>query len=127
MRDTRPSQKAVTLLATTFVLLGGLVATTFIILTATDDPLPKLLGLAGGMGVFALLLWLLRDRKPGSSARWDWTWLRRKSPSAPAWRAAFRRPHSNASAAPQPPTVEDVRELSQNVNTWVPTSRKRQR
>ena len=92
MREIRPSQKAVTLLATTFVLLGGMATLTFLILAATDDPLPKLIWLAVGTGGFALLLWLLRGREPGTGARWQLTWLRRKATSAPLWRAAFRRP-----------------------------------
>jgi len=125
VREIRPSQKAVTLLATTFVLLGGMVALTFMILTATDDPLPKLVGLAAGMGGFALLLWLLRDRQPGSGGRWNLSWLRRKTTSAAAWRAAFRRPKPEA--PPEPPTAEKVRELSQNTSTWVPSSRPRER
>jgi hypothetical protein len=123
VRETRPSQKAVTLLATTFVLLGGMVTLAFMILTATDDPLPKLVWLAAGTGGFAVLLWLLRDRQPGTGARWQLTWLRRKTASAAAWRAAFRRPQPEA--PPQPPTAEKVRELSQNTSTWVPSSRPR--
>ena len=124
VREIRPSQKAVTLLATTFVLLGGMAALSFMIVTATDDPLPKLVGLAAGTGGFALLLWLLRDRQPGTTARWQFTWLRRKTTSAPMWRAAFRRPKPEA--PPTPPTAEKVRELSQNTSTWVPSSKPRQ-
>lgn len=116
----RPSQEAVSLLATTFVLLGGLATITFILLTAVDNPLPWILATIAGTGSMAVLFWLLRDRQDRPQMGWWVRLFRSKTERHSTWHVRRRSPPPAPAQPLAPPTVEQVRDAATHGSTWVP-------
>ena len=117
---------ATALLATTYVLLTGLAVCLFIVFTTADrqiSPSWAATCVAGAIGLW-FLCWMLRDRRTNASSLTNVAWLGRREEPVPAAAYKPRRRRSRISDAPagnRPPTVEQLRELSDNVKTWVPS------
>lgn len=114
-------ERAVSLLATSFVVLAGAAACLFIVVAFGEEP-----GTAVGVYVacfcaIVALLWLLRD-KPARTVAQKYFWFCRPRKKRVAFHLEPKvtRPSANANA-PGPPTVETLRELSGGLNTWVPS------
>lgn len=128
-RSHQSADWAASILATSFVLIGGVVTYTFVVLSSSDSPLVPLLLGAGTCLVLAMFLFIARDRRSQADAR-SWTnvllaWRKPKEVRKP-YRPRRRRQPAEDSDKPtenQPPTAETVRELAGGVNTWVPASR----
>lgn len=116
--------KAVSLLATCLVVLGGAVTCAVIVLSVdAERRQSSLQWTLGVMGGIIVLLWLFRDRPPENQAKAVWGWLGRKRRRRIAYRARAMLPASQRSGAtPGPPTVESVRDIAAGTNTWVPAS-----
>jgi hypothetical protein len=118
-RDSPGRGKAVALLATSFVVVGGGAACTLIALVSGADPTEQLgITLACFAGI-VLLLWLLRDRDPANQAAERWAWLARRK-KVPYRLEPRVRPDPRAAGTRTPPSVESVRELTGGQTTWVP-------
>ncbi|MGE3314847.1 MAG: hypothetical protein AB7O26_06980 [Planctomycetaceae bacterium] len=119
---------ATALLATTYVLLSGLAVCSMIVLTSAGGMVAVrlLLTCIGTTLLLWVLAWILRDRRTSSSDITNIVWLahRRKARAASlVYKPRVRRdsPLSAPAGGNAPPTVEQLREISQNVNTWVPS------
>jgi len=118
-----PGEAAVSILATTFVVLGGIAACLFMIVTSSPTPSKSLYSFAGGCAATAILLWLLRDKDPLRPQADAWAWLRRRPRKQKITYSLTPRPPAQPASRPrQPPTVDDIRELKQEaeLKTWVP-------
>lgn len=114
-------RRAVALLASCFVCLGGAFACTVIGLGAGQPVEAALLGGAGGLTTFVLIVWFLQAPTTYSVTTAAWSWLARRHRRRVEYHL---RPRQNLPPvrAPAPPTVEHVRELSQGLHTWVPSN-----
>jgi len=121
-------RSATALLATTYVLLVGLAVCLFVVFTNADRQIsPQLAAMcvAGAVGLW-FLSWILRDKRSNTSRLTNVAWLGRREEHVrdAAYKPRRRRRRSRTSDAPtpnRPPTVEQIRELSENVKTWVPS------
>ncbi|MGQ0636964.1 MAG: hypothetical protein ACT4QC_20335 [Planctomycetaceae bacterium] len=119
------AHKAVALLATCMVVLGGALTCTFIAMMGSADQGRALMTAAACFVGIVLLLWLLRDRAPENQAATRWSWLgyrRRKI----EYQVKLKRPPAGTGHN-APPTAETVRGLTGGLNTWVPAQRPEQR
>ncbi|MDB5391384.1 MAG: hypothetical protein JWM11_7030 [Planctomycetaceae bacterium] len=125
-RRNELGEKAVQVLATSFVLLGGALASVFLIVTNSGTPLNTLLVFAGGCLVTGFILWLLRDPDPLSPrAKWFHLWRRPKSTTTHYQLRVRKTERSHTESAPKPPTAEQIRELARDgMNTWIPSNGK---
>lgn len=111
-----------TLLATSFVVIGGAVTCAFIGTLSGESPL-RLATMTGTcFGGIAFFLWLLREKQPGNAAADRWSWLARDDRQRVEYRAAPRVPrHERPKAPNSPPTADSVRALTGGLDTWVPS------
>jgi hypothetical protein len=115
--------KAVTLLATCFVVLGGAITCTAIAVAADPAHLEATLIPVGGVVLgIAMLLWILRERPPESQARVKWGWLAHRTRKV-AYRVKPRVPRGQRTPAPTgPPTADSIREITGRQSTWIPAA-----
>jgi hypothetical protein len=116
--------KAVTLLATCFVVLGGAISCTAIAIAADPvHPEATLIPVGGVVLGIVMLLWILRARPPESRARVPWGWLARRRKRRVAYQVKPRVPPSERTTAPAgPPTADSIREITGRQSTWVPAA-----
>ena len=123
--NNKAGNKAVTLLATCLVVLGGAITCAAIGLSA-ESALHKKSSLqwtGATTGAIIVLLWLLRDRPQENHAKAVWGWLGRKRRRKVIYRAEARLPPGQrAPTTPAPPTAESIRSITAGANTWVPSS-----
>ena len=108
---------------------GGL-GFTVIIMASGSDPIRPLLILAGCMVPVWFILWLLRDGPRNRSLKDHCFWLLRRKSHEPEirWEAIRRKRRSQVEyGTRKPPTVEEIRNLAQETNTWVPSNHPRKR
>jgi hypothetical protein len=115
--------KAVTLLATCFVVLGGAVTCTAIAITTDPAHLEMaLIPVGGAVASIVILLWILRERPAESGARAKWGWLGRRRRKVP-YHVRPRVPKNERAPAPSgPPTADSIREITGRRSTWVPSA-----
>ena len=118
-----PRGQAVLWLATTFVLLAGLVGCTIIALASDARPRDVLLACGPIAALAGLFVWLAQGARPRNQQFDPWGWLRRR-PHRRVKLEFNRRPPAPPpmEGPPQPPSVEHLRELGQSLNTWVPAA-----
>ena len=124
--------KAVALLATCLVVLGGAIASGFVLLSTGNDAQNSVWMWAGSFAGIVVILWLIRERSERGdrdSAARAWFWSRKANSDELPVIVRRREPVSQADQAPSPtpPTVERVREITEihNQNTWVPAKKGR--
>jgi hypothetical protein len=120
-RDHAPTGKAVSLLATCVVVLGGVATCVFIaIFSGEATHRPLMIAGACFLGI-VLLLRLLSDRRPTNHQATRWGWLSRRRRRTVEYRLPTRLRATAPPSRPQaPPSVETVRDLAGGLNTWVP-------
>lgn len=127
MQDDKPKdlgRTAAALMATTFVVLLGVGFCGFIVLAFSEEPAVPLLVCALMVLTVVLFGWLLRDRPPHHVRERNFFWIsRRRTEVEPEYIPRRRHPRPRRRVPNQPPTVERVRDLANNVNTWVPTGK----
>lgn len=81
------------------------------------------------MGAAFSLLWLLRDRRENRWLEGGHAWLLRRRPDEQTLHYSPRliKPVVRVYGTNQPPTAEEIHELAQDTNTWVPSARSRHR
>jgi hypothetical protein len=114
-------ERAVSLLATSFVVLTGAVTCFFIVVAFGEKPETSVGAWVGCFIVIAAMLWLLRE-KPARTVTQKYFWfcrpMRRKIP----FRLEARRTAREAKKQPlHPPTLESIREQADGLHTWVPS------
>src|SRR5438132_4251345 len=115
--------RAVALLATCCVVLGGAVTCAAIAVTADPQRPGSALLTAGGVVLgIGVLLWILRERPPENRARMTWAWLARRRKRKVTWRVQPKTPIERPVLPLAPPTAESVREITGGQSTWVPSS-----
>jgi hypothetical protein len=122
-RRNELAEKAVQVLATSFVLLGGALASVFLIVSNSATPVNTLLVFSGGCVLTGIIIWLLREPDPLAPRAKKFSWWRRPKPETTHYKLKIRRPDSRDNDTPQqPPTAEQIREIaSDGMNTWVPS------
>jgi hypothetical protein len=122
-QDHESGNRAVTLLATCFVMLGGAASCTAIIISTDPAHLEMALIPVGAvMAGIAILLWMLRERPAVSGARTRWSWLGRRRRKV-AYHVKPRVPKNERAPAPSgPPTADSIREINVRRSTWVPVT-----
>lgn len=114
------------ILATTYVLAAGLGVCSLILVTSADNSqITRLLMFSIGTVVLVwVLAWMLRDRRTNQSSLTNVVWLayRRRSHTPVVYKPVARRESAPIPLGGNtPPTVERLREISENVKTWVPS------
>jgi hypothetical protein len=124
-RDPHAGKQAVVWLATVFVFIIGAAATAFMILSMTDRAgwqnwTVWAISFAG----IALLLWSIHSPKEAKQTKgWLGMWLQAADRSDPLRDYKFRpksRPPGEPLGSQQPPTLESIRDASQQTIKWVP-------
>ena len=100
-------REAVGALATAAVVVGGTMVLVFVIVAGSEQPGPYLAGLAVGVAVFSLLLFMLRSRPDKSTKRQPWYRVFRR-PAARAERQIIVEKRSDLGPG-SPPSVENGR------------------
>lgn len=127
----RPNRIAASLLATALVLLLGALGAAVVMAAMGGDPLsiPAIFGCA--LAMIVLVTWVTRATPSTRSSVYNWVRGRHMRPAhmdyVPSVREGSRRKHFGTNT---PPSVDDVRELKEGGNTWVPSkarSRKKSR
>jgi hypothetical protein len=123
-QDHDSGNKAVTLLATCFVVLGGAASCTAIAIAADPEHLEATLVPVGGVVLgIVILLWVLRERPRESRARVMWGWLARRRKPRVAYHVKPRVPPAERAAPPAgPPTADSIRQITGRQSTWVPAA-----
>lgn len=117
---------AAALLASSFVMAGGMIACGAMIFIFSDAPDMEITILFGVMLVLAAILWLLREKPTDSVRARNFFWFSRKRSDMYAATYSPRRRRRRDYQPPgnnSPPTAESVRELRDGLNTWVPKGR----
>ena len=116
-------REAVSALATIAVVIGGVLALVFVIVVGSDRPGPYLGGVAAGVILLCLLLFLARSQpsSAGNTRRPWWKIFRRRT-ETPEPEIILERRKDPAAAfdSNQPPTAEQLRDMKDHNNTWVP-------
>jgi hypothetical protein len=125
-RRNELAEKAVQVLATSFVLLGGALASVFLIVSNSATPVNTLLAFSGGCVLTGIIMWLLREPDPLAPRAKTFSWWCRPKRETTHYKLKIRRTDSRDNDAPQqPPTAEQIREIaSDGMNTWVPSPAK---
>src|SRR5262245_28630770 len=124
LRDDHSSgNKAVTWMATCFVVMAGAVTCLAIAILGNPERPQEALWTAGGVVIgITFLVWLLRDRPRENRIKSAWSWMRRNRKRKLAYQVKPKVPPSlRSSAPPAPPTAESIRAISGGTSTWVPT------
>ena len=123
-RNSEPGRQAVLWLATAFVVLIGAAACAFIIVVAVEHPSRHLLVLGAIFGGVVLLL--VSMAVPGdkhAGRRWLRLWFAMRDRTKPGHVLRIRRKRRSEKAeygTNSPPTLESVREASEQNVSWVP-------
>lgn len=128
-QDHSGGNKAVALLATCFVVLGGAVCCAAIVMAGNPEHLEStIIPVAGVIAGAVFLLWLLRERPPASGRWTNWNWLTPDDKQRVAYKVKPKIPASQrVTTPPAPPTAESIRALTGREpgglkNTWVPAA-----
>jgi hypothetical protein len=121
--DHSRGNRAVALLATCFVVLGGAAACAAIAMSADlEHPEAAFVPIAGILAGMLILLWLLREPPAVNHLKNGWTWLSQRRRHRVTYHVKPRLPPSQRSPAPSgPPTAESIRQITGRPGTWVPT------
>ncbi len=128
-RDFRNLEdRAISVLATTFVLAAGVVVSLFMCVLFAEDPKEPALFAAAVFGTTAWLLYCLRDRPECSGSRQASSLVRRllgrrNKPTTIRYRPRIKRADVRCVryGTNQPPSVETIRDLTDGMRTWVPS------
>ena len=122
-RRNELAERAVVILATSFVVMGGVGASLFLIVTGSTTPTQTILYFAAGCLAVGILLWLLRERDPLTPRPSVFTWFSRPKATTYHYKLKVRKSRNSGNQQPQqPPTAEQVREIKQEaLGTWVPS------
>ncbi len=122
-RNSENGRVAATLLATSLVILSGASASAFIVLTAAERATWRDWVVWAGIfgGVLGFLVWMRRPTDEPIGPWWQF-WRRSRPPvdAAASYEPQYRTPARRT--APTPPSLEKVRELSEQSAAvlWVP-------
>lgn len=122
-RDRNIGREASALFASTFVVVGGILTCTFVVLSSGEDSRkPLLCGILIVSG-FATFYVLMRDSKQNSALRKHGIlgFRSRVDDRAPVYVPRRSRASDPSQSEPNaPPTVEVIRNLKGGPNTWAP-------
>ena len=123
----RSGDKAVAYFAAAFVVAAGLLFGSVTILLFSPDT-DRTIAIGGGIIiVIVILVWLIRDHSDGRTLKERYGPLLGFAPKKEKVKVKVKRVKpSELPGSNRPPTAEDIRNLSGGVNTWVPSSGKRQ-
>jgi len=123
--DRDSGRVATALLATSFVLTGGMFVITVIVFAFAEDPKQPLLLSAGYISAFVLLLWLFRSGPQNESRVKNLVWMKRtvSDEDAVRYEPMRRRTRRRKQVPNKPPTVESVRALRDGLHNWIPSDR----
>ena len=115
---------ATSLLASCYVFASGAMVCSFIAVAFSRDPAMPLLLVGGGFLLVFCLLELLRDRQGNSWLEDGYHWLLRRRPDEDAVRYKLRaiKDRPKEYGTHEPPTAEEIHELSEGLNNWVPSN-----
>ena len=122
-RRNELAERAVVILATAFVVMGGLIASLFLIVVNSTTPTQTVIYFSAGCLAVGILLWMLRERDPLTPRASVFTWFSRPKATTFQYKLKVRKSRSSQNQEPQqPPTAAQVREMKQEaLGTWVPS------
>lgn len=106
--------------AAAIVLMLGTVGCTVVMAIAGQDPVAAGLLFVGGLLLIGLMTWLLRTTPDLGAALYGWVRSRHVRPPEVHYEPTPRQHRSQSFGTNSPPSVEEVRELKEGLNTWVP-------
>ncbi|TWU12600.1 hypothetical protein CA54_14240 [Symmachiella macrocystis] len=123
----RSGDKAVAYLAVAFVAAGGILFVSVAVLLFSPDP-PRVFGIMGAVTLGCLfLVWLVSDHRDGRSLKERYGALIGLGPKKEKVKVKVKRVKRSEMEGPnRPPSVDDIRGLSEGTNTWVPSGGRRQ-
>lgn len=122
-RRNELAERAVVILATACVVIGGIGASIFLIVSNSSSPTYTLIYFAIGCVATGIILWILREPDPLSPRASVFAWFRRAKTTTYHYKLKVRKSRSSGDRSPQqPPTAESIRQISQDsLGTWVPS------
>ena len=123
----RPSRQSGSVLAATIVLSVGTVGGAIFTGVATQDAESVMYCVGGGVAAIFTLLWFSTSRAGGYVSEQLGYLLARHQQDSLDYHPEQKRPKSTDYGTHRPPTVEEVRELKENTNTWVPAQKSARR
>ncbi len=113
--------RAVAVLASCFVVLGGAATCAAIVLSVRVEHLEAVIvSIAGASAAMLILLCLLFGRPPENRVKAGWSWLSRERKRRVPYRVRAKIPASErVTSPPAPPTVETIRAITGRQSTWV--------
>ena len=127
--DRSQGRNATALMASTFVLIGGLIVCVLISVGFSSDPKVPLTLVGVYLFLVVSLMWLSRERrlkKDPHAQAYFWQKQDERADSMPRYSAIQRRQQlreTRAMGGNQPPTADRVRSLRDGQSTWVPSER----
>jgi len=125
MRKRDSGNEAVSLLASSVVILLGGVGCLVVVLASAPEPGKLIVYLAAGMVVlFAGTWWANRpaDRERPFVDWLHWNLYGPKGKEKPEFKVKLLKPPPQVLTPRRPPTVEELREMKGGMNNWVPPS-----
>ena len=116
-------REAVSAVAASGVVIGGAMALVCVIVVGRDRSGPYLGGVAAGVILLCLLLFLARSQPSSAgNTRRPWWKIYRGRTETPEPQIILERRKVPAAAfdSHQPPTAEQLRDMKDHNNTWVP-------
>jgi len=123
----RSGDKAVAYLAVAFVVAGGILFISVAILLFSPDP-TRLFAILGAVTLGCMLLiWLVSDHRDGRTLKERYGGLIGLGTKKEKVQVKVKRVRRSEMEGPnRPPSVDDIRGLSEGTNTWVPSGGRRQ-
>lgn len=109
------------LIGATVVLIFGALGCSIMMAAAGSDPIAALGIFFIGLALIGMMLWLLRATPEMGASMYDWVKSRRSRPAPLAYEPELRAAASKRFGTNAPPTIDQVRDLKDGLNTWVPS------
>jgi hypothetical protein len=125
--EGRPDRRAGPLLASSLVMLLGALGIAILAAAGGKDPYIGLFVFLGALGGVLVFGYLVQHLPTGTmSTRFDWMKSKDARP-ANDYAPQPRRPRRQHYGERQPPSVEDIRDLKEGLNNWVPSNAPRRK
>lgn len=119
--NSGPNRYAGSLFAATVVIFLGAFAGAGIFAAGGGDPVIALVILGVGLTAIPLLVRLAGSTSSGSASAFNWVFSREARP-AEDYTPRYRRSRRAAGGENHPPTLDEIRDIKDELRTWVPSS-----
>ncbi len=118
----QPDRTVIPFVASVIVLMGGVAACLAILFVCGEGNQMTVAAVVGGGVAMGILLWFLRDRPEATQrSRYQWIFWRRRPQVKLVYRPQRVRGQSGPYGNNRPATAEELREMKEDINRWVPS------